>query len=156
MAIAISLQKYLDDHRTEYDIVAHQATASSTRTAQVSHISGDRVAKAVIVKDDNGFAVAVVPATRHIRLGDLSRLLNRRFGLATEEEACNLFTDCEIGAFPAIGSAYGLEVVVDDSLEAQPDVYFEAGDHTSLIHVKADQFRKLTQNAPRGRFSVRD
>ena len=155
MAIATRLQKHLDDHQAEYDIVAHQATASSTRTAQVSHISGDRIAKAVIVKDDDGFIVAVVPATHHIQLGELSRLLNRRFGLATEEEACDLFTDCEIGAFPAIGSAYGLEVVVDDSIEAQPDLYFEAGDHTSLIHIKADQFQKLTQNAPRGRFSVR-
>ncbi len=156
MAIAATLEQYLSAHRVEYDVINHDPTMSATRTAQESHVSGNCVAKAVIVKDEEGFMVAVVPASHHIRLGDLSELLERRVGLATEQEADGLFADCETGAFPAIGTAYGLDVIVDDSIAEQPEIYFEGGDHASLVHVKAEQFRKLVGDARHGRFSAHD
>ena len=37
--------------------------------------------------------------------------------------SCTL--DCEPGAVPPLGAAYGLDVVVDDSLTDHSDVYFE-------------------------------
>lgn len=156
MALALTLQQYLADHRVDYDVVTHEPTVSASRSAQQSHVSGDRLAKAVIVKDEEGFLMAVLPASHHVRLGELSRLLGRQVGLATETEASWLFRDCEFGAFPALGSAYGLDVIVDDSLAAQSDVYLEGGDHTSLVHMSAAQFRKLTENARHGRFSLHD
>ena len=45
MAIAPTLQKYLDQNVT-YDVIPHQPTLSSTRTAEACHISGDGLAKA--------------------------------------------------------------------------------------------------------------
>ncbi|MFQ6017024.1 MAG: aminoacyl-tRNA deacylase [Kiloniellaceae bacterium] len=156
MAIAATLQRYLADHGIAYDVVTHPRTVSSTATARESHVSGDCLAKAVIVKDEEGFVVAVAPASHHVRLADLSRLLDRRLGLATEQEASALFGDCELGAFPAAGAAYGLAVAVDDSLAEQPEVYFEGGDHLSLVQVTAEQFRKLMAEAAHGRFSRHD
>jgi Ala-tRNA(Pro) deacylase len=46
-----------------------------------------------------------------------------------------------------------MEMIVDDSLLASKDVYFEAGDHIDVIHMGKDDFRKLTPNATHGRFS---
>ncbi len=73
--------------------------------------------------------------------------------LAKEEEIDTLFTDCEPGAVPALGAAYGLKVVVDDGLAEEPDVYFEAGDHASLVHVTGVIFCKLMAEAEHGRFA---
>ncbi len=67
-----------------------------------------------------------------------------------------LFEDCELGAIPPVGKPYGMEMIVDDSLNEQPDVYFEAGDHTSLIHVNAMAFHRLMAEARHGRFSRHD
>ena len=50
----------------------------------------------------------------------------------------------------------GLETIVDDSIGAQPDIYMEAGDHETLLHLTHAQFARLTANAPHGRFSAHD
>src|SRR5512134_3978048 len=97
--------------------------------------------------------MAVVPATHHVRLGQLSRQLGRHLGLATEQELRNLFSDCELGAIPPVGEAYHMEVIMDDSLATCPDIYFEGGDHIDLIHVRHDDFRKLMRHARHGLFS---
>ena len=64
--------------------------------------------------------------------------------------------DCVSGAIPPVGECYGLDTVVDDSIEEQPEVYLEGGDHTTLIHISHAQFASLTVTARRGCFSVRD
>jgi Ala-tRNA(Pro) deacylase len=156
MAVAITLQQYLEDQGVEYEVLVHSHTVSASRTAQKSHVPGDQVAKAVVLKSDEGFLVAVLPASRHVDLGQLRGWLDRPVGLATESEASALFPDCALGAVPPLGAAYGVEAILDDDLAAQPEVYFEGGDHASLIHVTAAQFRDLMAGARRGQFSRHD
>ena len=67
-----------------------------------------------------------------------------------------LFEDCAHGAVPPAGECYGLDVIVDDSIEAQPEIYLEGGDHATLIHLTHAQFATFTEQAWRGRFSVHD
>ena len=62
MAIAATFQRYLDQH-VMYDVIAHEPTMSSMRTAQACHIPGDCLAKAVVLGDDSGYMLAVLPAT---------------------------------------------------------------------------------------------
>ena len=100
MALATTLQKYLTDQKIAYEVITHRPTTSSSSTAEVSHVSGECVAKAVIVKDEDHFMMAVLPALHHLRLGELSRLCNRPMGLATEDEATALFTDCKLKQKP--------------------------------------------------------
>jgi Ala-tRNA(Pro) deacylase len=156
MTIAATVQRYLDDCGIDYEVVEHARTMSSSRTAEVGHVSGDRLAKAVVLKSEGGFTMAVLPASCHLRLGEIQDYLKRPVGLATEKEVGQLFDDCELGAIPPVGKPYGMEMIVDDSLNELPDVYFEAGDHMSLIHVNAVAFQRLTAEAHHGRFSRHD
>ncbi len=55
--------------------------------------------------------------------------MNRRLGLASEEEVSELFNDCETGAVPPIGEALWRAVILDESSTGANDVYFEGGDH---------------------------
>ena len=153
MAVALTLQKYLADKNVRYDVIEHELTGSPRQTADSCRVSGDRVAKAVLLRDEMGYALAVLPASRHIRFSELRRQLGDDVGLATEREAAELFQDCTRGALPAVGECYGLDMVVDDSIEEQPDVYFEGGDHRTLIHMSHAQFATLTATARHGRFS---
>lgn len=153
MAIAISLQEFLRDHHIEYDVLTHPYTTSSMSSAEAAKISGDMIAKCVVLEDDNGYVMAIVPATHHLDLGRISRQLNRHLGLATEQELASIFSDCDLGAVPPIGDSYGMVVIVDDSLIQCPDIYFEAGDHTDMVHVRNEEFRKMTSDARHGNFS---
>lgn len=71
---------------------------------------------------------------------------------ATLEE---VFSDCEPGAVPPIGMAYGIKTIWDpqSSLGNQNEVFFEAGDHQSLVRMSGEQFHELMAPAERGKFS---
>lgn len=153
MTIASKLRYYLDGEGVHYDVVDHPRTATASQSAESAHIPGNRVAKSVVVHHELGYVLAVVPSTNRVELGTLQDLLEKRLGLATEDEVTTLFDDCEAGAIPAVGAAYGVPVVLDESLNGVPDLYFEGGDHQSLVHVSGDGFRVLTKDALRARFS---
>jgi Ala-tRNA(Pro) deacylase len=155
MAIALTLERYLDARNVKYDVVAHAPTNSSRQTAKTCRIPGDRLAKAVLLRDDVGYAVAVLPASHHISISELRRQFGDDVKLATEREAEELFQDCARGAIPAVGECYGLDLLVDDSIEEQPEVYFEGGDHETLVHMTRAQFAGLTATARHACFSAR-
>jgi len=155
MAIAPILQKHLDQNVT-YDVVTHDPTMSSSRTAEACHVSGDRLAKAIVLRHDGRYLLAVLPATHHVRLADLKTQVGDDVDLADEEEIRKLFPDCALGAVPPVGECYELDVIVDDSIQAQPDVYLEGGDHMTLVHMEQAQFVRLMADARHGRFSIHD
>jgi len=153
MTIATSVQDCLVREGVHYDVIAHERTRDSNHTAQAAHIPGGRVAKCVMLEDEKGYLMAVIPASHKVNLGAVHRQLNRALGLATDRELVELFKDCEPGALPPLGLAYGIDSILDQSLADAPDVYFEAGDHQALIHVSGGEFLKLMANAPRGQIS---
>ena len=155
MAMAITLKQYLAKKGVEYERVPHARTPTSLAAAHAAQVPDDRVAKSVLLEDEKGFLMAVVPASQRVELDKLHDTLHRNLGLATEMEVAALFQDCELGAIPAVGPAYGVPVIVDDSLTEGPDVYFEAGDHRELIHMDTRQFKKLLPRVKHGRFSHR-
>ena len=50
MAIALSLQRYLDGRGCSYDVVPHERTLHATDTADVSDVPKDNLAKGVLMK----------------------------------------------------------------------------------------------------------
>ena len=153
MTIAASVQKHLIHEGVNFELIEHSRTLDSTHAAQAAHVPGAQLAKGTLLKDDQGFVIAVVPATRKVDLGAMHRHLGRPLGLATEGEVESVFGDCEPGAVPPLGAAYGIDSVLDDSLMEAPDIYFEAGDHRGLVHVSGTEFRKLMTGVPHGDIS---
>lgn len=152
MAIASTVRQYIAEHGLRYDVLRHPHSHNSSETAQAAHVPGNCLAKSVILGADDGYLMAVLPATRQIELGRLGRQLNCSLRLATEEEVARLFADCEPGAIPPLGTAYGLPTVLDDSLADQEEIYFEAGDHEMLIQMSRDDFLAMMEDASHGRF----
>jgi Ala-tRNA(Pro) deacylase len=153
MSIAPTLQRYLTTENIQYDVIPHDPTMSSTRTAEACQISGDRLAKAIVLRRNAGYLLAVLPASHHLRLSDLKDQLGDNVEMAEESEIASLFPDCAHGAVPPIGHCYALPLIVDDSIEAQPEIYMEAGDHQTLLLMGHAQFARLMENERHGRFS---
>jgi Ala-tRNA(Pro) deacylase len=153
MTIAATQQRYLVQRNAAYDLLLHPHTGSSHETADAAHIPADHIAKAVVVKDATGYAIVVIPASNLLRLKHLRHELGRDLQLVTEQELTALFKDCEPGAVPPLGPAYGIETLLDESLTSLADVYFEAGDHEQLVHLGGEDFLTLLGGARRGHFS---
>ena len=156
MSIAPTLRNYLAAEGIQYAEIPHEFTMSSNHTAEAAHIPGDRLAKGVVLRRNGDYLLAVVPASHHLRLSDLRTELGDHVAMANEAEINRLFSDCAHGAIPAVGKCYGLNMIVDDSMEAQPEVYIEAGDHQTLLQLTRAQFSRLTADALHGRFSAHD
>jgi Ala-tRNA(Pro) deacylase len=71
MSIAPTLQRYLTAENIQYDVILHDTTMSSAGTAEACRISGDRLAKAIVLRRNSGHMLAVLPASHHLRLSDL-------------------------------------------------------------------------------------
>ncbi len=81
-------------------------------------------------------------------------LIGEDVELADEQEVATLFEDCATGAVPPVGKCYGLDVIVDDSIERQPEVYLEGGDHQTLVHMNQAQFARLMADARHAHFTA--
>jgi Ala-tRNA(Pro) deacylase len=153
MSITNTARRALEDHGVEYRLVAHPRTFSTRSTADAAHVPEDHIAKAVVVKDGAGYAMAVIPGDHWLKLEALNEETGRRFDLAPEDEMDTLFMDCRAGAIPPLGPAYGLETFVDEGLASLANVYFEAGDHDHLVHIDGEAFAALLHGARHGHFS---
>jgi Ala-tRNA(Pro) deacylase len=153
MSIAPTLQRYLTAENIQYHVILHDPTMSSARTAEACRISGDRLAKAIVLRRNAGYMLAVLPTSHHLRLSDSRDQLGDNVEMAEETEIDALFPDCAHGAVPPLGHCYALPLIVDDSIEAQPEIYMEAGDHETLLRISHAQFARLMENARHGRFS---
>jgi Ala-tRNA(Pro) deacylase len=155
MGIAITLKNFLDSKGVHYDVLHHPLSTHSSETAEAAHVPGGSLAKSVLMEDDNQeYLLAVLPTTHYVHINKLSNQLNRQLYLASEQEAAGLFADCEVGAIPALGEAYGLDTIVDDNLNNCKDIYIEAGDHENLIHLTRADFHRLMRHAKHGSFTV--
>lgn len=154
MPISPRLANYLNERLARYEVCEHVPTDTSAQTARCAHVPPRHLAKSVILEDERGCVMAVVPADQRVHIGQLARLLGRHdLHLSDEARVKMLFNDCAPGAVPALGMAWGMETVVDHTLEAVPEVYIEAGDHEQLIKLSRDDFNALMRDAQRAHFS---
>jgi len=151
MPIAPKLQQSLEKAHLDYELIEHEPTKSSMETAAACHVPAEKLAKSVLLEADDDYLLAVLPSDRRVELSELRSELGHKPRLATEDEIRSVFDDCDVGAIPPTG--YGVTTIVDQSLDRQPDIYFEAGDHKSLIHMDQKQFSTVMREARHGQFA---
>ncbi len=153
MTISHTVSGYLQTRHVPYDVVMHPYRDTAQAAARSAQVPPAFVAKAVVLADREGYLMAVIPSNRHVSLNALWKKTGRRLKLVPEKRLLPVFRDCARGAIPPLGSAYGMETIVDDSLVGLSHVYFECGDHCGLIHVSGEKFLGLLGEAAHGQFS---
>jgi Ala-tRNA(Pro) deacylase len=152
MAISPNLREYLTGCGTPYDEIPHDRTFTAAQAAHAAHVSGNHVAKGVLLRAGRDYILAVLPASRRVDLSRLRSWLGRDVQLVKEAEAAMSFPDCEFGAIPPLGAAYGLEIVIDDELmhtdmSDDDEIFFEGGDHRTLIAIDGADWRRMIGKA---------
>lgn len=138
------LQEYLHTSRADFTTIHHSRAITAQETAASAHISGNSLAKTVMVKLDGRIAMVVLPASQRLHFGRLKRATGATTAeLAVEQEFSALFPDCEVGAMPPFGNLYGIEVFVEDTLSDDEEIAFNAGTHTELIQIPYALFEQL-------------
>lgn len=153
MTMAATVRNYLDRHGVRYEVVPHSPAGTSSERAELAHVPGGSLAKGVVVEHDEQYSLVVLPATEHVHLGELRHELGEVYALATEDGLGKLFPDCDSGSVPPFGEAYGLDVLIDESLLHHERVYAECGDRAALLRLHGEDFRRLMSGARRGSYA---
>ncbi|GLP96968.1 aminoacyl-tRNA deacylase [Paraferrimonas sedimenticola] len=154
MSLSMRLVNYLHQNQINYQTLYHPKTTNSIGTAIAAQVPPQQIAKAVVLKDHQDHTVmAVIPANHKLSLSALSEEMHADFRLAKEQQVFETFSDCERGAIPPVGQAYNIRVVCDPLLDHQDWIYFEGGDHQSLIRISHDDFIQLMATSKHIRIS---
>lgn len=148
MTIASTVSQYLDDHAVNYRVIPHEHSATSRESAHKADVREDRVAKAILLKDDQGMVMTIIPASNSLDMSAVHDATGRNhLEMVDESEFKQVFSDCEIGALPPLGQAYGLTTLVDSDLDSRDTIYLESGDHESLVAMDGRDFDRIMKNS---------
>jgi Ala-tRNA(Pro) deacylase len=140
------LKKYLERNNAPYEVILHEEAYTAQELAQALHTPGNEFVKVVIVKADDRYRMAVLPASRRIDLQALKTHLKAgAVVMATEQEIKGLFPEAEIGAMPPFGNLYNIEVCVDKSLTRDEYITFNAGTHYEAVRMRYTDFERLAR-----------
>ncbi|AMX01583.1 aminoacyl-tRNA deacylase [Microbulbifer thermotolerans] len=144
MTIAAKVSQFLRDQLVDYQLIQHPHSRTSRESAHAAHVREEQVAKAILLKDEQGHVLAVIPASSSLDMRALHEETGRpHLEMVPEAELGRAFPDCELGALPPLGQAYGITTLLDSSLRHCDTVYFEAGDHEELVEMDGAHFARL-------------
>ena len=121
------IRDFLESRAARFELILHRPSHSASHLAGSLHVPGRLVAKAVLVRAGEAFALAVLPATHRVDLGRLGQVLGESaMRIATQDELESVFADCEPGALPPFGHLYGMRTVIDSTLSGGSEIVFVA------------------------------
>lgn len=146
MPILKRLKEKLDEAKIPYEVYTHALAYTAQEVAARQHVSGNELAKVVMIEADEQLVMAVVRGNDKVNLHIVEdSLAARNARLATEDEFIARFPECEIGAMPPFGNLFGLKVYVDPALTKDEYIYFNAGNHVQTVRLKYIDFARLVQ-----------
>jgi Ala-tRNA(Pro) deacylase len=138
------LKEFLDSNGVKYISIPHRPAYTAMEIAESTHVSGQEMAKTVIVDLDGRLAMAVLPATKHVSVSRLEKSTGaQHVGIAHEGEFRFDFPDCEVGAMPPFGNLFNMEVLVDPMLAKDDEIVFNAGNHAEVVRMAYKDFERL-------------
>jgi Ala-tRNA(Pro) deacylase len=146
MQILKKLKELFEQAKVPYEIFNHPLAYTTQEIAAKQHISGNEIAKVVMLEVDESLVMAVIAGNHKISLDAVQAGLGAgRVRLATEDEFISRFPGCEIGAMPPFGQLFGLKTLVDPNLEKDEHIYFNAGNHVQTVRLRYKDFVTLAK-----------
>jgi Ala-tRNA(Pro) deacylase len=134
---------FLRDQGVAFETIVHPPAFTAQRRARVLHVPGKQLAKSVLLQGPEGAVLAVLPATHVVDLDALAKALGAPVRLASEAEVAEVFRDCEWGVRSPFGTLYGLHTLLDDSLDPDAFIVFEAHLHAVTIRIRCRDFERV-------------
>ena len=142
----MKIEEYLKQNKVSFTTHEHPPAYTAQEVAAEEHISGDIMAKAVVVRADGKHALCVIPASHKLDLKKAAAMLKaKNVRLADESDMAALFPGADVGAEPPFGNLFDLPTLVDKNLAAGEEIVFQAGTHRKVIRIKYADYEKLVQ-----------
>ena len=142
----MDIVKFLKSNKVKFQLRHHPARFTAQEVAAAEHITGEEVAKVVIVKGGEKYVMFVLPATHVLKMDKVKKVMGAKDArLATEDEIAKLFPDCEVGAMPPFGAEYGLDMFVEEHLAADEEILIPAGKHEDSVLMAWKDYERIAK-----------
>jgi Ala-tRNA(Pro) deacylase len=137
-----AMSKFLEARGLRHAVVEHPLTYTAGADARIAAVPPQHTAKTVMVRDDEGYVLTVIPASELLDLHKVRRLTGRPdLRLATERELAADFPAFEVGALPPFGELFDCPEFIDHRLLDAARVLCNGGDHRHSIVVSTGELR---------------
>ncbi|OGL53759.1 hypothetical protein A3K55_00855, partial [Candidatus Shapirobacteria bacterium RBG_13_44_7] len=133
----------LNQHGIQYQLIKHQPVFTCEQAADVRGTTLHQGAKALLLKTNNYFVLAIMPGDKRLDSKKLKNYLhakNLRFATPDEVKAQ---MGCEIGACYPFGSLINIRMIVDSGLSQNQQISFNPGVHNQSIIMKYSDFKSI-------------
>lgn len=140
-----AVTQYLDEQQVGYEVVEHEERFTAAAEARASGIGPEDAAKDVVLRADDAYVLAVIPASEQLDLKKTRDLLGEgEVRLATEEEMAADFSEFDLGALPPFGPILDVAQIVDRRLLEHERVLCNGGDHRHSLKIDPNEMIRVT------------
>ena len=164
MPISKKITDYLNKNKYKYEIIEHRTTYTAWDTAQTEKVKPQEVAKALVMKADNDYLIAMVPSNKNLDKKGLLKVINAQRKKSGEQTCKKIdFTKeawmkknlpGKVGATPPFAGLINLGVYIDNALKKNKKIYLGSGEYTKSVRVSVSQYLKI-EKPVMGNFSVK-
>ncbi len=142
-----AVTSYLEERGVDYELVEHEERFTAAAEARASGVEPHDAAKVVVLRRDDEYVLAVLPASERLALGKARELLGGEAGLrlANEDEIRRDFAQFEVGALPPFGDLVGTGQLVDRRLLGHERVLCSSGDHRHGLRIDPNDLVRLAE-----------
>lgn len=147
------LQNLLKKQKAKYKLIKHKTVYTAFDAAKTQGIELKQVGKTLLVKADNKFVFAVLPASKRLDLNKLKKEVNKqqkklkekivkKLLICNERQIVRNFTKGK-GALSPFGSLYKCQTFVDRGLLKNKKINLNAGSFEESLEMTTTMYKRV-------------
>ena len=153
MILSNPVTNYLRQQGIAFESIEHPQTGSLQQAALLCNVAPNKVARAVLLGDEKGVVLAILPLSHVINFAALYQLARRKLEPVERSASRYVFPGCDLGSIPPVATPFGVQAIIDEALFEEDNIYFEPGSHEFLLQMRGEDFSRLHKSSRQGRFS---
>ncbi len=155
MSLPNRIIKDLEQKKIEYEEFDIPEANTLEQLITGAGVDSASVARGVLLTDQQGVMLAILPSDCIINFSRISKKLKRDFKIVDSEMLAEVFTDCEKGTVPPVPDAYCIESICDKSMLEHKFIYMEAGKQGKLLRIGKKNWKRLLKTSKYIGFSTK-
>ena len=145
MPIPKKIKTYLDKQNIDYEEIAHKTVYTAYDAALTLKKELKEIAKNLIVKADNTYALVIVPADKRLDLNKIKKALKAKKISITDEKVIVRVLKIKPGAVSSFGKLHKLEILVDKAMTGTKKAIFSTGSLSDSVLIKVKDFIQMEE-----------
>ena len=137
--------RYLDEQGVPFEVVAHPTARTAAEQARAADVELDRAARAVALRDEQGFHVAILPASKRIDLAKVRGAYGSELRLASDEEIRAAVQAGDDDVLPPLAPLLRAPEIMDHRLLEHDRILISGGDDRHAVLLDPNDLVEVIQ-----------